>query len=59
MHGEHVETLIIGGGQAGIAASAHLTRRGRPHLVIERARLAEHWRTARPGTTVFPIRPLP
>ena len=47
MHGEHVETLIIGGGQAGIAASAHLTRRGRPHLVIERARLAEHWRTRR------------
>ncbi len=43
----HIETLIIGGGQAGIAASAQLTRRGRAHLVVERARLAEHWRTRR------------
>jgi putative flavoprotein involved in K+ transport len=47
MTGERVETLIIGGGQAGIAASSHLARAGRPHLVLERARIAEHWRTRR------------
>jgi len=47
MAGERVETLIIGGGQAGIAASTHLRRAGRPHLVLERARVAEHWRTRR------------
>ena len=34
MHSEYVETLIIGGGQAGIAASEHLTERGLPHIVV-------------------------
>jgi len=44
---EKVETLVIGGGQAGIAMSAHLARHGMPHLVVERARIAERWRTER------------
>lgn len=44
---ERVETLIIGGGQAGLAMSAHLRARGLPHLVLERARIAERWRTER------------
>jgi putative flavoprotein involved in K+ transport len=47
MGSEFVETLVIGGGQAGIAASEHLTRLGRPHLVVERARIAERWRSER------------
>ncbi len=44
---EHVDTLIIGGGQAGLAMSAHLRERGLPHLVIERHRIAERWRSER------------
>lgn len=44
---EKVETLVIGAGQAGLAMSEHLTTRGLPHLVLERARIAEAWRTAR------------
>lgn len=44
---ETVETLVIGGGQAGLAMSAHLGRRGLPHLVLERSRIAERWRTER------------
>jgi putative flavoprotein involved in K+ transport len=44
---EHVETLIVGGGQAGLAMSHMLTRRGRPHLVLERGRIAERWRSER------------
>ena len=44
---EHVDTLVIGAGQAGIAASEHLGSRGIPHLVLERKRIAESWRTAR------------
>ncbi len=44
---EHVETLIVGGGQAGLAMSHMLRRRGRPHLVVERGRIAERWRTER------------
>lgn len=44
---EQIETLIIGGGQAGLAMSEQLTQHGRPHLVIERARIAERWRSER------------
>jgi len=44
---EHVETLIIGGGQAGLAMSHMLSRRGRRHLVLERGRLGERWRSER------------
>src|SRR5215203_3809602 len=44
---ENVATLIIGGGQAGLAVSHMLSRSGRPHLVLERGRIAERWRTER------------
>jgi len=44
---EHVETLIVGGGQAGLAMSHMLSRRGCPHLVLERGRIAERWRSER------------
>ena len=44
---EKVDTLVIGAGQAGVAMSEHLGRRGIPHLVLEKARIAESWRTAR------------
>jgi putative flavoprotein involved in K+ transport len=44
---ERIDTLVIGGGQAGIATSAHLQRRRVPHLVLERARIAERWRSER------------
>ncbi len=40
-------TLIIGGGQAGLALSHCLTTLGRDHLVLERGRLAERWRSER------------
>lgn len=46
MH-ETVHTLVIGGGQAGVATSAHLQKQGVPHLVLERDRIAERWRTWR------------
>lgn len=42
-----VDTLIIGGGQAGLAMSAHLKKQGMAHLVVERSRIAESWRTRR------------
>jgi putative flavoprotein involved in K+ transport len=44
---ETVETLVIGGGQAGLAMSHCLTQRGLPHLVLERGRIAERWRSER------------
>src|SRR5690348_12632963 len=42
-----VETLIIGGGQAGLAMSEHLGTLGKPHLIVERHRIAERWRSER------------
>lgn len=45
---EHeVDVVIVGGGQAGIAMSEHLSERGITHVVLERDRIAEHWRSAR------------
>ena len=44
---EKIDTLVIGGGQAGLAMSAHLTKQHLPHLVIERHRIAERWRSER------------
>jgi putative flavoprotein involved in K+ transport len=45
--GESVEVLVVGGGQAGLAMSEHLSANGVPHLVLERDRIAERWRTGR------------
>ena len=47
MPSEQTPTLIVGGGQAGLALSAHLARRGTRHLIVERHRLAERWRSER------------
>ncbi len=42
-----IDTLVVGAGQAGVAMSEHLSRLGVPHLVLERDRIAERWRTGR------------
>jgi len=42
-----IDTLLIGAGQAGLCVSYHLTRRGRPHLVIEREGIGSSWRSRR------------
>jgi putative flavoprotein involved in K+ transport len=44
---ERIETLVIGGGQAGLAMSHMLSQRGLAHLVLERQRIAERWRSER------------
>lgn len=41
---EQVEALVIGGGQAGLAASRELSARGVEHVVLERGRVGETWR---------------
>jgi len=47
MRAEFIDTLIIGGGQAGLAMSHMLSQRGCPNIVVERHRIAERWRTER------------
>ncbi|WP_130802051.1 flavin-containing monooxygenase [Acinetobacter ihumii] len=42
-----VDTLVVGAGQAGIAMSEHLTTVGISHIVIEKNRIAEAWRSRR------------
>lgn len=44
---EKINTLVVGAGQAGIAMSEHLSLMGVPHLVLERHRIAERWRSER------------
>lgn len=44
---EKVEALVVGAGQAGVAMSEHLSRCGIGHLVLERSRIAERWRSER------------
>ena len=44
---ETVDTLVIGAGQAGLAMSEHLSKQGLSHLVLERHRIAERWRSER------------
>jgi putative flavoprotein involved in K+ transport len=47
MSSEETEVLVVGAGQAGIAMSEHLSLHGVPHLVVERDRIAERWRSWR------------
>jgi putative flavoprotein involved in K+ transport len=42
-----IDSVVIGAGPAGLAASAALTERGIEHLVQERARVGQTWRTQR------------
>jgi putative flavoprotein involved in K+ transport len=41
---ERVNVLVVGAGQAGLALSAELGRRGVEHVVLERGRVGESWR---------------
>src|SRR6266550_8891038 len=43
---EHVETVIVGGGQAGLATGYHLARLGRPFVILDAfPRVGAAWRT--------------
>jgi putative flavoprotein involved in K+ transport len=40
---KHTDTVIIGGGQAGLAMSTCLARQGIDHVVLERGRVGQRW----------------
>ena len=44
---KHTDTVIIGGGQAGLAMSRCLTEDQIDHVVLERGRVGERWRSER------------
>ncbi len=39
-----IDVAIVGGGQAGLATSYHLSQRGVEHVVLERGRIGQTWR---------------
>ena len=42
---ERTETVVIGGGQAGLATGYHLARRGRPFVILDaNERVGDNWR---------------
>ena len=44
---ERIDTVVVGAGQAGLATSRHLTQLGVEHVVLERGRVGETWRSER------------
>ena len=41
-----IDTVVIGGGQAGLRMSYVLQEAGREHVVLEKGRALEQWRSA-------------
>jgi putative flavoprotein involved in K+ transport len=50
---EQIETVIVGGGQAGLVLSYHLGQLGLEHILLERGRLVERWRSQRWDSLAF------
>ncbi|HVQ05314.1 MAG TPA: NAD(P)-binding domain-containing protein, partial [Burkholderiaceae bacterium] len=50
---ERVETVVVGAGQAGLSMSHHLGQLGREHVVLERGRVVERWRSERWDSLAF------
>lgn len=44
---KHTDTVIIGGGQVGLAMSRCLLERGIDHIVLEKGRIGQRWRNER------------
>jgi putative flavoprotein involved in K+ transport len=43
---ERIQTIVVGGGQAGLAAGYHLARRGLPFVILDaHERIGDAWRT--------------
>ena len=43
---EHFETIVVGGGQAGLSVGYHLARRGRPFVILDAGRrVGDSWRS--------------
>ncbi|MHA1554016.1 MAG: FAD-dependent oxidoreductase, partial [Alphaproteobacteria bacterium] len=40
---ESTQAIVVGAGQAGLAASYELKQRGVDHIVVERAHIGEGW----------------
>jgi len=50
---KRIETVVIGGGQAGLVMSFYLGQLGREHVILERDRVVERWRSERWDSLAF------
>ena len=51
---EHFETVIVGGGQAGLAVGYHLTRQGRSCVILDaNERIGDSWRKRWPSLRLY------
>ena len=44
---KYINTIVVGAGQAGLAASEHLGNNNIEHIIFERDRIVERWRSCR------------
>jgi putative flavoprotein involved in K+ transport len=40
---EHIDTVVVGGGQAGLSAGWHLKHRGMEHVILDRGKIGDSW----------------
>ena len=53
-HTQRVETLVVGGGQAGLAVGYHLARRGRTFTIVDaNERVGDPWRKRWPSLKLY------
>ena len=51
---ERVETVVVGGGQAGLAVAYHLARRNRPFVILDASeRVGDSWRRRWPSLRLY------
>jgi putative flavoprotein involved in K+ transport len=54
MDAERYETVIVGGGQAGLATGYHLEKRGRPFVILDAGeRVGDSWRERWPSLRLY------
>ena len=59
MDSERFETVVVGGGQAGLAAGYHLARRGRSFVILDAGqRIGDPWRGRWDSLRLFTPAPL-
>jgi putative flavoprotein involved in K+ transport len=53
-NGRHIETVVVGGGQAGLATGYHLQKAGREFVILDaNARVGDSWRKRWPSLRLY------